>query len=77
MNQIAVPTSDISTGSWTTTPIYSKISTPAPPDTTFVSSAVNPIADTFEVKLSAVGWPGAAFRLSPSDSNAPTPMLFP
>lgn len=55
MAQFGRPTADISPGSWTTTPLYSKLSEANPDDaTTQVQSSNRPTNDTFEVRLSSV-----------------------
>ncbi len=55
MAQYARPTADISTGSWTTTPLWDKIDEVSADDaTTQAQSSNRPSNDTFEVRLSPV-----------------------
>lgn len=52
MTQYARPTSDVSVGGWTTTPLWSKINDVS--DATYITSTKNASADTFEVALGSV-----------------------
>jgi hypothetical protein len=54
MAQFARPSSDISVGTWTPTPLYQQIDEVTPSDADYIQSALNPANDTCEVKLSAV-----------------------
>jgi hypothetical protein len=51
------PISDISTGGWTTSPLYSKINEVSPDDSNYIRSADNPLYDTCEVALTPTGTP--------------------
>jgi hypothetical protein len=55
MAQSIRPDGDISTGTWTTTPLWSKIEEVTPSDADFVQSANDPANDTFEVSLDNPG----------------------
>lgn len=57
MSQFARPSSDVSTGGWTSAPLWSKIDEASAGDSDYVSSALNPDRDTFECALSAVSVP--------------------
>ena len=54
MVQKARPASDISTGAWTATPLWSKVDEVTPDDDTTKITSDNPNSDTMEVKLTAV-----------------------
>jgi transposase-like protein len=58
--QFARPDSDVTVGTWTTAPLYSKINTTTPDDSTLVRSANNPSNAAFEVGLSDVEDPQAS-----------------
>lgn len=51
---VAHPTGDVSTGGWTTTPLYQKIDEVTASTADFVTSADNPSNDTFEVNLTSL-----------------------
>ena len=53
MAQFGRPISDVSTGSWTTTPLYSDIDEASASETDYVSSSADPSSDTFEVALTS------------------------
>lgn len=54
MAQYARPDSDVSTGSWTTTPLYSDLNETTPSDSEYVTSGKNAANDIFEVGLDNV-----------------------
>lgn len=61
MAQLARPDSDVSTGAWATTPLWSDIDeVAADDDTTMVQSADDPSSDIFEVGLTNVTDPVSA-----------------
>jgi hypothetical protein len=53
------PISDISTGTWTTAPLFSKIDEVTTDDADFIVSAADPTNDTAEVELSDIPTPQA------------------
>lgn len=58
MAQFARPSSDVSTGSWTTTPLWSKVDEVTASDSDFISSDNNTSGDTCQLGLSSVTDPG-------------------
>jgi hypothetical protein len=76
MTQTALPASDVSTGSWTPTPVWPNIMVPSPPDLQYVTSSANPAGDAFVVNLNPLAWPGSgsqivSVRLKATASNGP------
>jgi len=76
MTQTALPASDVSTGSWTPTPVWPKIKVPSPPDLQYVTSSANPAGDAFVVNLKPLAWPDSGpqtvmVRLKATASNGP------
>jgi hypothetical protein len=57
MAQYGRPSSDISTGLWTTTPLYSKLDETPYSDTDYITSTKNATGDIFEELLSSVSDP--------------------
>jgi hypothetical protein len=55
--QVAAPISDVSTGGWTVTPLWSKLDETVADDADYVSSSLNPVADTGEVLLAPTSVP--------------------
>ncbi|HUF02790.1 MAG TPA: hypothetical protein VMM38_01300 [Aridibacter sp.] len=60
MAQFGRPASDVSTGSWTTTPLWSKIDEVTASDADFAKSSDNPANDVFEVALSSLTDPASS-----------------
>jgi hypothetical protein len=58
-NQYARPNADVSTGSWTATPLFSKVNESSANDSPFISSDNNTNGDTAELALSSVTAPSA------------------
>jgi len=56
-NVVLRPYSDISTGLWGISPLYSKINEISPDDSTYINSSDNPSSDTCEIKLTPTGHP--------------------
>ena len=54
MAQFARPASDITVGSWTTSPLYASIDEASYDDGDYITSVKSATAETFEVKLSSV-----------------------
>ncbi len=59
MSQFAHPTSDVSTGSWTTTPLWSKVDETPYSDTDYIQ-VVNKTADSCEFQLNSVVDPASS-----------------
>jgi hypothetical protein len=59
MAQFARPSADISLGSWTVAPLFSKVNETVANDTPFILSDNNTSPDTAEIALSSISLPGA------------------
>jgi hypothetical protein len=70
------PVSDVSTGTWTTSPLYAKIDETIADDNDYISSVDVPVNDTCEIALTPTGTPSSrdnhsvSYRIGKSNNSA-------